>query len=85
MLDIWWHVYPLGAVGAPIRDRSGVDASGDVVHRLDRLLPWVERAADLGATGLQLGPVFTSATHGYDTLDHYAVDPRLETGPTSTG
>jgi glycosidase len=77
MLDIWWHVYPLGAVGAPIRDRSGVDASGDVVHRLDRLLPWVERAADLGATGLQLGPVFTSATHGYDTLDHYAVDPRL--------
>lgn len=77
--DVWWHVYPLGAVGAPIRERSGADAlgSGDVVHRLERLLPWVDHAADLGCTGLQLGPVFASATHGYDTLDHDAVDPRL--------
>jgi cyclomaltodextrinase len=32
---------------------------------------------ELGANGLALGPVFSSATHGYDTLDHFAVDPRL--------
>lgn len=75
--DLWWHVYPLGAVGAPIRERRGADANGAPVRRLDRLLPWVERAADLGATGLQLGPVFASSTHGYDTLDHFVVDPRL--------
>ncbi|MDO8106286.1 alpha-amylase family protein [Isoptericola sp. b441] len=71
--DLWWHVYPLGAVGAPIRD--GGDR--EVVHRLPRLLPWVERAAELGFTGLQLGPVFDSSTHGYDTVDHDRVDPRL--------
>ncbi|MCV2393004.1 alpha-amylase family protein [Actinotalea sp. M2MS4P-6] len=75
--DLWWHVYPLGAVGAPIRERQGDDATGGVVHRLDRLTPWVERAAGLGLTGLQLGPVFASSTHGYDTVDHDTVDPRL--------
>lgn len=82
--DIWWHVYPLGATGAPIRDadpelaaareRGGNDA---VVHRLARLLPWVGHAASLGVTGIQLGPVFASASHGYDTLDFERVDPRL--------
>lgn len=75
--DLWWHVYPLGAVGAPIRERHGADAAGEVVHRLDRLTPWIERAADLGLTGIQLGPVFASSTHGYDTTDHDVVDPRL--------
>lgn len=94
--DIWWHVYPLGATGAPIRDpdpeiaaareRDGVGedrgdggsgGEGAVVHRLDRLLPWIGHAASLGVTGIQLGPVFASATHGYDTLDFDRVDPRL--------
>ena len=32
---------------------------------------------DLGANGLALGPVFASAAHGYDTTDHYRIDPRL--------
>ena len=32
---------------------------------------------DLGASGLLLGPVFESATHGYDTLDHMHIDVRL--------
>ena len=73
---IWWQVYPLGAVGAPVRPWSAGDQA-DVVHRLGRLLPWVDAAADLGCTGLLLGPVFASSTHGYDTLDHLRVDPRL--------
>jgi cyclomaltodextrinase len=73
--SIWWHVYPLGATGSPMR---GGDAGGvDVVHRLPRLLPWVDYAADLGCTGLLLGPVFASTSHGYDTLDHFRIDPRL--------
>ncbi len=69
---IWWHVYPLGFVGAPIRegDRS-------LTPRLRRLLPWLDHVTELGCTGLLLGPVFDSSTHGYDTLDHYRVDPRL--------
>lgn len=71
---VWWHVYPLGFVGAPIREP---DVEAPVEPRLDRLLPWLEHAVELGADGLLLGPVFASATHGYDTLDHWHVDPRL--------
>jgi hypothetical protein len=30
------------------------------------------------ASGIALGPIFTSAAHGYDTLDHFHhIDPRL--------
>jgi glycosidase len=31
----------------------------------------------LGASGLALGPVFESSSHGYDTVDHFAIDTRL--------
>jgi glycosidase len=31
----------------------------------------------LGASGIALGPIFASRTHGYDTADHYRIDPRL--------
>ncbi len=70
---IWWHVYPLGAAGAPIRDRAPDDSG----HRLARLEGWLDYVVDLGCTGLLLGPVFASGTHGYDTLDHFRLDPRL--------
>ena len=73
---IWWHVYPLGAVGAPIRTP---DADPEP-HRLDRLVPWLDHVVRLGANGVLLGPVFASSTHGYDTVDHFRVDPRLGTG-----
>ena len=33
----------------------------------------------LGASGIALGPVFASETHGYDTVDHFRIDPRLGT------
>jgi cyclomaltodextrinase / maltogenic alpha-amylase / neopullulanase len=68
---IWWHVYPLGFTGAE------PDARADVVHRLARLEPWLDYAVRLGASGLALGPIFASETHGYDTVDHYRIDPRL--------
>jgi cyclomaltodextrinase / maltogenic alpha-amylase / neopullulanase len=74
---VWWHVYPLGATGAPWRGDELAAEAGQVVHRLPLLLAWVDYAADLGCTGLLLGPVFASATHGYDTLDHFRIDPRL--------
>lgn len=70
---IWWHVYPLGACGAPIRHRDG-DAPA---HRLPRLLGWLDHAVELGCSGLLLGPVFESTAHGYDTLDHFRIDSRL--------
>ncbi|RLP11363.1 alpha-amylase family protein [Propionibacterium australiense] len=69
----WWHLYPLGALGAPIHDRP----AGSDGHRLRRLDDWLDYAADLGCTGLLLGPIFASTSHGYDTVDHYRIDPRL--------
>jgi len=69
---IWWHVYPLGACGAPIRH-----AAGPLEHRLRRLDPWLDYVIELGCSGLLLGPIFNSTAHGYDTLDYYRIDPRL--------
>ena len=71
---VWWHVYPLGFTGAPIREP---DVAPPASARLDRLLPWLDHAVALGANGLLLGPVFASTSHGYDTLDHHRIDPRL--------
>jgi cyclomaltodextrinase len=70
---IWWQVYPLGFVGAfPAEPPPTADE-----HRLRRIIDWLDHAIELGASGVALGPVFASRTHGYDTTDHYRIDPRL--------
>jgi len=81
---IWWHVYPLGFAGART---AGADTAPDDAGTpqtpalpgdgLSRITAWLDYAVDLGFTGLLLGPIFESSTHGYDTLDHRAIDPRL--------
>ncbi|NIH83137.1 alpha-amylase family protein [Amycolatopsis granulosa] len=71
---IWWHVYPLGFTGAPPR---ALPAGSPPEHRLGRLAGWLDYAVELGCSGLLLGPVFASETHGYDTTDHFRIDPRL--------
>lgn len=73
---IWWHVYPLGFTGAPIRPDTAVEGP---VPRLGRLHAWLDHVVELGLNGLALGPVFAAQTHGYDTVDHLRVDPRLGT------
>lgn len=73
---LWWHVYPLGFTGAPIRPEAPAQ---EPVARLDRLHAWLDHVVELGLNGLALGPVFASQTHGYDTVDHLRVDPRLGT------
>jgi glycosidase len=70
---IWWHVYPLGFVGAFPAETPPTSAE----HRLTRIVDWLDHAVELGASGIALGPVFASRTHGYDTTDHYCIDPRL--------
>ena len=73
---VLWHVYPLGFTGAPIRDA----AEPAPAHRLPRLTAWLDYAVELGVSGLSLGPVFASQSHGYDSTDQFRVDPRLGTG-----
>ncbi|MEK6343490.1 MAG: alpha-amylase family glycosyl hydrolase, partial [Curtobacterium sp.] len=73
---MWWHVYPLGFVDADVRPGTAVE-DRPVEHRPDRITPWLDHVLDLGLNGLLLGPVFASSTHGYDTVDHFRIDPRL--------
>lgn len=70
---IWWQVYPLGFVGAFPADPAPTADE----HRLDRVTAWLDHPVSLGASGVALGPVFASRTHGYDTTDHLRIDPRL--------
>jgi cyclomaltodextrinase len=82
---IWWQVYPLGftsaeATGEPEAGAAGEPEAGaarPVTHRLGQLAGWLDYAVNLGASGVGLGPVFASQTHGYDTTDHFRIDPRL--------
>src|SRR6266566_2482068 len=62
---VFWQIYPLGFTGAEAdaRDRAGV------VHRLGHIKSWLDYAVELGASGLLLGPIFASSTHGYETFE----------------
>lgn len=71
---IWWHVYPLGFTGAPATQPP---AGQRPIHRLRELVDWLDYAVELGCSGLALGPIFASHSHGYDTIDHFGIDPRL--------
>ena len=71
---IFWHVYPLGFTGAPMRPEHR-----SAEPRLRQLLSWLDYAVELGASGLLLGPIFSSNTHGYDTIDYFTIDDRLGT------
>nr|WP_246376870.1 alpha-amylase family glycosyl hydrolase [Conyzicola lurida] len=64
----------MGFVGAPIHVEQ---RDGAVAHRLGAMEPWLDHIVELGLNGLILGPVFASTSHGYDTLDHFAIDDRL--------
>lgn len=70
---IWWQIYPLGFVGAFPADPPPQPGE----HRLLRIVEWLDHAVELGCSGIALGPIFASRTHGYDTTDHYRIDPRL--------
>ncbi|MFC4060352.1 alpha-amylase family protein [Planomonospora corallina] len=71
---IWWQVYPLGFTGA---ETSALPPGEPARHRLRHVEAWLDYAVELGCSGLLLGPVFASETHGYDTVDHFRIDPRL--------
>ncbi|WP_426596001.1 alpha-amylase family glycosyl hydrolase [Cellulomonas sp. McL0617] len=75
---IWWHAYPLGFVGAYPATVAGTPPTPDE-HRLLRMVGWFDHVIATGASGIALGPVFASESHGYDTIDHLQIDPRLGT------
>ena len=70
---VYYHVYPLGALGAPERN----DHHSPPAERLAGLYAWLDHVQWTGANTVLLGPVLESSTHGYDTADYYRVDRRL--------
>jgi glycosidase len=71
--SVFYHMYPLGLCGAPARN----DFSSPPFPRLEKIVEWGRHARGLGANALYLGPLFESATHGYDTADYFHLDRRL--------
>lgn len=69
---VFYHIYPLGLCGAPAQNPYG-----EPVHRLRKLIPWIEHIRALGCTGLYIGPLFESVGHGYETTDYRRLDSRL--------
>ena len=68
----WWHIYPLGFVGAfPAKCRPWQRTPIAPCHRMAR------PRGDAGPVPYRTRTVFASRTHGYDTTDHYRIDPRL--------
>ncbi len=70
----------MGLCGAPQENSFGAPP----VERLEKLHGWLDHLQALGVGALYLGPVFESASHGYDTADYLTVDRRLGTNRTLT-
>ena len=75
---IFYHIYPLGFCGAPLRN----DFNAPPVPRLEQIYGWLDHIQTLGANAVYLGPLFESSLHGYDTAEYYHVDRRLGTDET---
>ncbi|MDH4144371.1 MAG: alpha-amylase family glycosyl hydrolase [Acidimicrobiia bacterium] len=71
----WWH----DAVGYSLYLRSFADSDGDGMGDLGGVLARLDHLADLGVDLLWVTPFYPSpmADHGYDIVDHGAVDPRF--------
>lgn len=69
---VFYHMYPIGMSGAPRENRQT-----EIAHRFPRLEKWLPHIQELGCTGIYIGPLFESTTHGYDTRDYRVVDRRL--------
>lgn len=69
---IFYHIYPLGLLGAPKENRYD-----GVTHRLPALDAWVDHIKEIGCNAIYIGPLFESEGHGYETTDYKKLDSRL--------
>ncbi len=69
---LFYHIYPLGLVGADKENKKE-----EVAHKFDELEKWLPHLQELGVGAIYIGPLFESSTHGYDTKDYRLVDRRL--------
>ena len=71
---VFYHIYPLGLTGAPKQNEYG-----EPVHRLNKLIPWIDHIKKTGFNAIYIGPLFESVGHGYETTDYRKLDSRLGT------
>lgn len=69
---IFYHIYPLGLLGAPKENRYD-----GITHRLPKLSPWIDHIKEIGCNAIYIGPLFESEGHGYETTDYMKLDSRL--------
>ena len=69
---VFYHIYPLGMLGAP-----KVNDYGTVEHRLRELDDWIGHIKEMGFNAIYIGPLFESVGHGYETTDYRKLDSRL--------
>lgn len=72
--SVFYHIYPLGLCGCA-KQNDGVTCE----NHFDQLNEWIGHIKKLGCTAIYIGPLFESASHGYDTTDYKMVDRRLGT------
>jgi len=69
---IFYHIYPLGLCDVPKENNYR-----DNLENFPILNQWLEHVKAIGCNAIYIGPLFESATHGYDTTDYKRVDRRL--------
>lgn len=75
-----YHIYPLGVLGAPHHQPpEGSPVLPQAPHNIRAIADWIPHLQRLGVQAVLFGPVCSAASHGYDTLDLYQLDPRLGT------
>lgn len=73
-----YHFFPLGLLGAPHEQAPAAETvAPDAPENIRAVAQWIPHLQDLGVQAVLLGPIFNSASHGYDTLDLFRIDPRL--------
>ncbi len=70
---VFYHIYPLGLLGAPKVNDFIIN------DQMPTLKKWIDHISSLGFDALYIGPLFSSKTHGYDTIDYKKIDERLGT------
>ena len=71
---IFYHIYPIGACGAP-----WVNDGGAPVSRINQLHDWIPHLKKMHVNAVYFSPLWESGTHGYDTHDYTRLDRRLGT------
>ena len=73
--SMFYHIYPLGFFGCDMENKGGDNES----HKILKLIDYIPHMKYIGINALYIGPIFQSATHGYDTTDYRRIDTRLGT------